>query len=342
MKQLVSTFLSLLFLTSTLVGCAQFKELERGLASDRTQWEGETKDNYIHEFIGDLFGSKEKIEVKRMVQVGTKDGMPVYEIEESKPENQEEDKSSLKKEEKEKKKRKKFKESKTPKALVKLEPKPGVEVEEETYNYFKAVEKIRIQKLGLKKVENEVGEIQYVTKEELLSKQSSPKFSVEDQNGPRLYAPEEVVDNKSKGKKGAVQLVWTKYPSNPDYQVEIVREGKVFSIKQKWNVMHVMVYWGKDYLWRVRVLKGDGSPETAFSAWKPLRIITDIVDQQLAKEELEIKEVPTPLVKEEPLKEVLDQQLVKEELEVPAIPEKSVERDSASVTEDVQLDEGGN
>ena len=344
-------------------------------ADDTEKWKEETKSNTFYDIIDSMFGGEEKIEIKRMVQVGVKDGMPVYEMATSDEEVQELEKKE-----------------KTPRKRKFVEPKTRVaQVEKEIINmkndeYLEAVENIRLQKLGFnrktgkhkdveklerqgKKAElvfNEqentysavevVEEVladeeviaqamalelgspefdpDYYTKRSIISRQTSRAFNPEDNAGPKLYAPELAVDSRSRGAKGAVMLVWRKYPRKlqPTYEIEIIRDGKVYSVRQKWNVMHIMVYWNKDYLWRARVLDKELKPLTAFAQWKPLRVVRpEPVDNSLAKKKKKkrknLKKKKKKLAKSKPKNKSGKKPIN--------------DRDAASLTEEMHIDFGG-
>ena len=97
--------------------------------------------------------------------------------------------------------------------------------------------------------------------------------------GLKVYAQEEYVDNQSEGAKGAAHLVWTKFPKGHAYQIEILRGNNLFSIVQTVHVMHVMLFWDKEYVWRVRVMDETGRPRTAFTEWKLLKVTHDPAPQ---------------------------------------------------------------
>lgn len=88
---------------------------------------------------------------------------------------------------------------------------------------------------------------------------------------PRVYTETIVSDGKSEGQKGAVQLLWERGQPEDQYEVQISNGYSVYSDVSHKNFKHVMVYFDRDYKWRVRQVNRDR--ETKFSEWRPLKVI---------------------------------------------------------------------
>ena len=86
----------------------------------------------------------------------------------------------------------------------------------------------------------------------------------------QFYTPEVVHDHKNKGAKGAVQLLWQHIDKEHGYEVEIDNGSKVHRVQTERHFYHVMLYFNKDYRWRVRSV-GQKYPE--FSAWRNLKVV---------------------------------------------------------------------
>lgn len=87
----------------------------------------------------------------------------------------------------------------------------------------------------------------------------------------RIYTPEVVVDKQSSGAKGAVQLLWEKDPEGNRYEIEISNGQDVYSQVGEKHFHHVMIYYGKNYQWRVRQVSL--AKTTAFSPWRSLKVV---------------------------------------------------------------------
>ncbi len=121
----------------------------------------------------------------------------------------------------------------------------------------------------------------------LFSEESLQQFPL------KIYTPEVVVDKVNHGEKGAVQLVWQKNGDNNHYEVEVSNGETTYSNVDQHNFHHVMVYFDKPYLWRVRQV--DIEKQTQFSPWRALKVIkgTDSVphrlERQLSSQEEKLK-----------------------------------------------------
>ncbi len=87
----------------------------------------------------------------------------------------------------------------------------------------------------------------------------------------KIYTPHIVVDKKSEGQKGAVQLLWQKMDEESHYEVEVSNGVNTYSNVDDKHFHHVMIYFGKDYYWRVRQV--DLGKRTRFSAWRPVKVV---------------------------------------------------------------------
>jgi hypothetical protein len=91
--------------------------------------------------------------------------------------------------------------------------------------------------------------------------------------GGRIYTPKHVVDHQSLGPKGAVQLLWEKNPVADRYEIQVSNGVNLYTVQPTRNFHHVMLYYGKDYQWRVREIHGSYPGE--FSHWRPLKVTRD-------------------------------------------------------------------
>lgn len=87
----------------------------------------------------------------------------------------------------------------------------------------------------------------------------------------RIYTPEVVTDVLNQGKKGAVQLVWQKMTPRSQYEIEVSNGTSIYRKSVQVNFAHIMLYFNKDYKWRVRELSQE--KRTQFSDWHPLTVI---------------------------------------------------------------------
>lgn len=99
---------------------------------------------------------------------------------------------------------------------------------------------------------------------------SSPAYSEENFEN-KIYTPEVVVDSQNEGPKGAVQLLWQKDPNATRYEVEVSNGNLVYSQVGEKHFHHVMIYFDKDYQWRVREVSARKTTE--FSPWMPLKVV---------------------------------------------------------------------
>ncbi len=104
---------------------------------------------------------------------------------------------------------------------------------------------------------------------------SNPLFaeSIDSDHGfkARVYTPELVVDSLNHGEKGAVQLLWQKSNKPTRYEIEVSNGQSVYSQVGEKHFHHIMLYFGKDYQWRVREVSA--SKTTDFTAWMPLKVV---------------------------------------------------------------------
>jgi hypothetical protein len=98
----------------------------------------------------------------------------------------------------------------------------------------------------------------------------------------RIYTPHQVIDPHSAGPKGAVQLLWQKMGDNIRYEVEIDNGDQVYSSITERHYFHTMLYWERDYRWRVRSVGAKHS--TDFSDWQPVRVLSKGHQRQLSSE----------------------------------------------------------
>ena len=87
----------------------------------------------------------------------------------------------------------------------------------------------------------------------------------------KLYTPEVVFDSQNQGPKGAVQLLWQKSAEQTQYEIEISNGASVYSDVGNKNYKHLMLYFNKDYQWRVRQVSAKRA--TKFSSWRELRVV---------------------------------------------------------------------
>ncbi len=87
----------------------------------------------------------------------------------------------------------------------------------------------------------------------------------------KIYTPEVVVDSQNAGNKGAVQLLWQRDPEATRYEVEVSNGNIVYSQVGERHFHHVMLFFDKDYQWRVREVSARKTTE--FSSWRPLRVV---------------------------------------------------------------------
>lgn len=87
----------------------------------------------------------------------------------------------------------------------------------------------------------------------------------------KIYTPSVVYDNRNEGPKGAVQLLWQKSPKNSRFEVEVSNGLTTYSSVHEKHFHHVMLFWGKDYRWRVREVSSYRT--TDFSPWMPVKVM---------------------------------------------------------------------
>lgn len=262
-----------------LSGCSLF-------GGSESKWgQSSSKEQSILSLIDGMVGEDKQVKVSRMVQVGVKDGAPVYDFveegEDGKVPKQAFSKDYLKavahaRKAQIEEKREEVKETAQVKELLNVDfegvdefrpeakpPEPIVAAVEKTEEVPVVKKKVAVKKTA-----------SYMTKKEVISNQRNLSSVDPGRRIPRLYTPPIVVDQKSQGTKGAVQLVWTKSEKSKDlYEVEIMKKDHLYSTVQSSNVFHIMIYWKHDYLWRVRNLDSKKQPKTAFSEWKPLKVL---------------------------------------------------------------------
>ena len=85
------------------------------------------------------------------------------------------------------------------------------------------------------------------------------------------FTPSVVVDGRSSGAKGAVQLVWQRGELGAQYEIQVSNGESVYSDVSHRNFKHVMLYFGKDYQWRVR--KVSREKESSYSQWFPVKVL---------------------------------------------------------------------
>ena len=88
----------------------------------------------------------------------------------------------------------------------------------------------------------------------------------------RIYTPVQVIDSENQGPKGAVQLLWQKKKEGLRYEVQIDNGQSVYSVVTEKHFFHTMLYFNKDYRWRVRSLSSQG--ESDFSEWSPVKVLS--------------------------------------------------------------------
>ncbi len=109
----------------------------------------------------------------------------------------------------------------------------------------------------------------------------------------RLYTPYLVVDSESKGHKGAVQLLWQKVKPGLGYEVQIDNGKSIYSAVTEKHFFHTMLFFNKDYRWRVRSLSS--KVESEYSEWATVRVLSNdkepdernILAEERAPEELQ-------------------------------------------------------
>jgi len=110
---------------------------------------------------------------------------------------------------------------------------------------------------------------------QLMFPQASNAESLQPFN-PRIYTPSQVVDSENQGAKGAVQLLWEKKDEGLRYEVQIDNSKSIYSVVTENHFFHTMLYFNKDYRWRVRSL---GSKlESDFSQWASIKVLSQTKD----------------------------------------------------------------
>ena len=95
-----------------------------------------------------------------------------------------------------------------------------------------------------------------------------------DAQGPfdkKIYTPEVVTDKNNEGPKGAVQLLWQKSNKPTRYEVEVSNGLTTYSSVHEKHFHHVMLFFNKDYRWRVREISQESVTE--FSPWMPVKVV---------------------------------------------------------------------
>lgn len=88
----------------------------------------------------------------------------------------------------------------------------------------------------------------------------------------KIYTPQIVHDHKNEGAKGAVQLLWQRSSDEyAQYEIEVSNGQSVYSQTGDKHFQHIMIYFGKDYQWRVREVGSNHSSK--FSPWRPLKVL---------------------------------------------------------------------
>ena len=87
----------------------------------------------------------------------------------------------------------------------------------------------------------------------------------------RVYTPELVVDHRNHGAKGAVQLLWQKSGELTRYEVEVSNGLTTYSSVHERHFHHIMLYFNKDYRWRVREVSARRT--THFTPWMPIKVV---------------------------------------------------------------------
>ena len=105
----------------------------------------------------------------------------------------------------------------------------------------------------------------------------------------KIYTPEVVVDQNNDGPKGAVQLLWQRNPSATRYEVEVSNGKLVYSQVGDKHFHHIMLYFGKDYQWRVREVSAVRTTE--FSPWRSLRVMRTqkLADNRKSREPVSVE-----------------------------------------------------
>ncbi len=103
----------------------------------------------------------------------------------------------------------------------------------------------------------------------LLSLSTTARTSDDFEN--KIYTPEVVVDTENSGDKGAVQLLWQKDPEATRYEIEVSNGNLVYSQVGERHFHHVMIFFDKNYQWRVREVSS--RKITQFSPWRPLKVV---------------------------------------------------------------------
>jgi hypothetical protein len=91
-----------------------------------------------------------------------------------------------------------------------------------------------------------------------------------------LYTPQLVKDYQNKGAKGAVQLVWQKNQLASEFEVQISNGDHIYKFKTEDNFKHVMLYFNKNYQWRVLDLNN----KNIVSNWRPLNVIKASIEKE--------------------------------------------------------------
>ncbi|MEM7647108.1 MAG: hypothetical protein AAF203_09380 [Pseudomonadota bacterium] len=105
----------------------------------------------------------------------------------------------------------------------------------------------------------------------LLCLAMGPSLFAKDLSIGRIYTPEVVWDHQNQGPKGAVQLLWQKASPDTVYELEVSNGERVYRARGEKHFAHIMIYFNKNYQWRVRKIKGEKTHK--FSAWRPLKVV---------------------------------------------------------------------
>ena len=105
----------------------------------------------------------------------------------------------------------------------------------------------------------------------------------------KIYTPAVVVDPSNEGAKGAVQLLWEKSADNTRYELEVSNGKTIYSAVGEKHFQHIMLYFDKDYQWRVREVSARKSTE--FTPWIPLRVVKgkELAQQDIYREPVSVE-----------------------------------------------------
>lgn len=127
----------------------------------------------------------------------------------------------------------------------------------------------------------------------------SQQILAEEDFGHKIYTPEVVYDHHNQGRKGAVQLLWQKVPYDTRYEVEVSNGNLVYSQVGEKHFHHIMIYFDKDYQWRVREVSANRTTE--FSPWRPLKVLRASETLQSESEDLQQERQPVSVSASDPI-----------------------------------------